>query len=196
MDPVTAVGLIASIATVLDYGGKLVYRLVEYQSSVNATPQAFKGLEINLPLILDALKRISNQAKDGKLGDQTQRALVPVIVSCHELVKTLNGLVIKILPLPMDSMFERGIKAAQSIRKEREIDRLVKQLIDHLSVLVFHSTACSGAVNTASNVVRGVFSVPFERDLEYVVRPDVMREFERVLQVSNRAVLAGMGGVG
>lgn len=196
MDPVTAIGLIASIGTLMDYGGKLVARLVEYQGSVSGVPQPFKGLEINLPLILDALKRISNQTKDGKVGDETRRGLVPVIVSCHALVKALTEIMTKIVPLATDSMLERGVKAAQSIRKEREIDRLVKQLTEHLSTLVFYSTTCSGLSQPPRNPIKRVFSVPFERDADYVDRPDIMQEIERILQSSSRAVLAGMGGVG
>ena len=92
MDPVTAVGSIASIGTLLGYGGKLVARLVEYQGSVSGAPQALKGLEINLPLLLDALKHISNQTKNGKVGDEARRALVPVIFSCHSLIKALNSI--------------------------------------------------------------------------------------------------------
>ena len=137
--PVTAIGLIASIGTLLDYGGKLVGRLVEYQASVSGVPQAFTGIEINLPLILDALKRISNQTKDGRVGDETRRAPMPVILSCHSLIKALHEILTKIVALATDHMLERGIKAAQSIRKEREIDRLVNQLTERLSTLVFHS---------------------------------------------------------
>ena len=196
MDPVTAVALIASIGTLLDYGGKLAARLVEYQSSVSGAPQAFKGLKINLPLILDALERISNRTKDGKVGDESRRALVPVILSCHSLIKALNEIMTKIVPLPTDSMLDRGIKAAQSIRKDRELDGLVKQLTDHLSTLVFHSTACAGLSQPPRNPIKSVFSVPFERDANYVDRPDIMQEIERILQCSSRAVLAGLGGVG
>ena len=59
-----------------------------------------------------------------------------------------------------------------------------------------HSTACVGLSQPPGDPIKSIFSVPFERDADYVDRPDIMREIERILECSSRAVLAGLGGVG
>ena len=99
-EAVALLGLISSIAQLVDFGSTVISRLADYQRTVSGTPKIFKALGTNLPLILDALKRIGAQAKSGSMNAETNRALVPVIVSCHAQIKSLDELLLKVLPLP------------------------------------------------------------------------------------------------
>ena len=196
-EAIAALGLIATIAQLVDFSGKLITRLIEYQSSVNGSQKIFKGLETNLPLINDTLKRISIHAESGDMDEDTQKALVPVVASCFAQTKSLDYILSNLVPRASDTMLKRGLKAVLSVRQEKEIEKGIKTLKEHLEVLIFHSTACSGSkVESKEDLVKKVSMVPFERDPMYLVRADIMREVHQMLEVQNRVVLTGMGGVG
>lgn len=195
-EAIAVVSLISTIAQLVDFGTKLIARVISYQKSIVETPKIFKGLEINLPLILDTLKRISTNAKYGYVGEATQRALVPVILACHTQIKALDEALPKIVPSPTDTFVERGIKAARSIRNERKIEMNIKALKEHLDVLTFYATACSSKPKLKSKEPNAVFMVPFERDPAYLDRPNLMIEIDEKLKFQSRVVLNGMGGVG
>ena len=190
------VGLIATIASLVDFGSKVVSRLVEYQNSMHDLPKIFKGHETNIPLIVDALKCIKIRAENGSVGEDSKRVLVQVINSCHTQIKSLDDILAKVMPLDTDTMLERGIKAALSISQEKEVARLMKQLKAHLAVLLLHSTAYPSSADSKKIVTKVLFTVPFERDSAYLDRPGVMQEIERMVSSESRVVIAGMGGVG
>lgn len=196
LDPITIVSLVATIGTLIDYGNKLVSRIIEYQGSIESFPQPFKGLRVNIPLILKTLKHISDDAQNGKVDDETYGELEEVIANCHNEIMILTKIVEKIKPSSDDSVIQRGYKAAQSIRQEKEINKHDRQLEKHLDVLRLYTTAQSSRSQAVRATTKGAFSVPFDRDPDYVSRPEVMQHIGQILQTQNRVVLAGMGGVG
>jgi hypothetical protein len=44
--------------------------------------------------------------------------------------------------------------------------------------------------------IKRVFMVPFERDLTFLDRPDIMVKLDQMFKVHNRVALHGMSGVG
>ena len=196
LDPITIVSLVATIGTLIDYGNKLVSRIIEYQDSVETCPQPFRGLRVNIPLILKTLELISDDAQNGKVDDETYGELEEVIANCRSEIMILNKIVDKIKPSSEDSFMQRGYKAAQSIRQEKEIYKHDRQLEKNLAVLGLYTAAQSSRSQAIRGTAKGVFSVPFERDPNYVERPEVMQQIGQILQTQNRVVLAGMGGVG
>lgn len=196
IDPVTIVSLVATIGTLIDYGNKLVSRVIEYQGSVESCPQPFDGLRINIRLILKSLKHISDDARNGQVDDETYGELEGVIKNCRREIKKLNKIMDEIEPSPGDSVKRRISKAAQSIRQEKKINKHDRQLKKHLDVLRLYTAAQSSSSRAIRGTVKRVFSVPFERDPNYVERPEVMQQMGQILQTQNRVVLAGIGGVG
>ena len=142
-DPITAAGLAATIGTVTGFGSSVVARLIEDQGSVNALPQPLKGLDVDLPVILETLQRLGDHVADGKFRDETRAKLKGVVDSCHAQIKALYQIMESIKPLAKDSRRERAYKVLQSVRNEKEIQRLRAQLAEHRSVLIDHVIACS-----------------------------------------------------
>ena len=103
-EAVALMALAAAITQLVDYGRAIAARISDYRTTVSGSPRAFKGLETNLPLIVDALNRIGNQAKSGAVSEETSRALFPVIVDYHALIKSLNEILVKVLPLSTDAL--------------------------------------------------------------------------------------------
>ena len=71
-----------------------------------------------------------------------------------------------------------------------------QQLTEHLSVLVFHASAYSGEPKHVEKAMKIVTSLPFERDSDYLDRPDIMLQIGKALEGQSRAILVGLGGVG
>ena len=196
LDPITIVSLVATIGTLIDYSNKLVSRIIEYQGSVEFCPQPFNGLRVKIRLILKTLKHISDDARNGQVDDETRGELKEVIESCCDEIKILNEMMDKIKPSSEDSVRKRTKKALQSIPYEKEIYKHDRQLEKNLAVLGLYTAAQSSRSQAIRGTAKGVFSVPFERDPNYVERPEVMQQIGQILQTQNRVVLAGMGGVG
>ena len=207
LDPITIVSLVATIGTLIDYGNKLVSRIIEYQGSDQNCPQPFNGLRVNIRLILKTLKHISddaqmtlkhidNDAQNGQVDDETYGELEGVIENCRNEIETLNKIMDEIEPSPGDSVKRRIYKAAQSVRQEKKINKHDRQLKKHLDVLGLYTAAQSSRSRAIRGTAKTVFSVPFERDPYYVERPEVMQQMDQILQTQNRVVLAGIGGVG
>lgn len=130
------------------------------------------------------------------MNTETNKALVPVIINYHAHIKSLNEILLKVLPQPGDTVVERSIKAVQSLRQEKEIDKLMRQLSEHLSVLILHSSTSSPKTELVGHKQKIVTILPLERDPDFLDRPKLMLDVTNTLTTQNRAVLTGIGGVG
>ena len=166
-DPITTAGLAAGIETVTKLGSNFVARLMEDQGSVDNLPQSLKGLDVNLPVILETLERVKDHAADGKFGDETRAKVKGVIDSCHAQIKVLYEIIERVRPSIKDSVPERAQKAFLSVQHENEILRLRMQLAEHRSILIDHIIACSGLSQATDGGKRKIFSVPRERNPDW-----------------------------
>lgn len=91
------IGLVSAIVQFVDFGSKIVERLQDFYSSVNEVPKAFRDVKVELPLLLDALKRTQAQAESGAVSRETQEALLPVIEGCRTQVELLDSTLVKTL---------------------------------------------------------------------------------------------------
>ena len=142
-DPITAAALAATIGGVTGIGSNVVARLIEDQGSANALPQPLKGLDVDLPVILETLQRLGDHVADGKFRDETRAKLKGVVDSCHAQIKALYQIMESIRPSAEDSRQQRAYKVLQSVRHENEIQRLRLQLAEHRSVLIHYVITCS-----------------------------------------------------
>ena len=194
-EPIATISLVTSVISLIEFSIKVTARFREYNNRTKGLPKMFKDLEVNLPLILDVLKRIQNHAESGKLLDETREVLVPVILGAKEKIERLYEIFEKVVPSPTDSKLAKNLKAAVSLKYEGTVKSNTAALQEHLAVLVLH--ASSHATSSEPETQREpVFMVPFERDSDFLDRKDVMQQVEERLVRLNRVVLAGMGGVG
>ena len=59
------IGLVASIASLIDLSAKVVSRLQEFTSKTSDIPESFRSLSIQLPLLTATLQQIQAQAQAG-----------------------------------------------------------------------------------------------------------------------------------
>src|SRR5947207_3423164 len=138
-----AIGVAASIVQLLDVGGRVLGRLVEYHSNFADMPKAFHNVKTELPLLLHTLEQTKKAISEGRIGEQTKAVLDPVVADCKEQVGQLDQILEQILPT-RDSRRERTWKAFQSLARQSEIERVATNIRCHVQTLTYHhATALS-----------------------------------------------------
>lgn len=72
------IGLVASIATLVELTAKVVSRLHEFASE-SEVPESFRSLSTRLTMLTAILQQIQSQAEGGRLPDDTTNALKAVV---------------------------------------------------------------------------------------------------------------------
>jgi hypothetical protein len=103
MEPLAVIGLVSAIVQFVDFGTKVVGRLNGFRQSINEVPKTFRKINDQLPLLIDTLRRTQSQADAGHVGEETAKALKPVVEGCLVQVKQLEDILVKALPLDKDS---------------------------------------------------------------------------------------------
>ena len=187
------VGLVSAIVQFVDFSSKIVDRLQDFHSSVNEAPKAFRDVKVELPLLLDTLKRTQAQAESGAISRETQEALLPVVEGCRSQVELLDRTLVKALPKPGDSSWRRGMMAFSSVGQEKNVRQITSTLRKYVQTLTYQQATGLTLVTRSS---KPCFIMPFDRDQSFVGREYILQEIERNFKNQRRVALAGIGGVG
>lgn len=134
------IGLVASIASLVELSAKVVSRIHEFTSKTSEIPASFRSLSIRLPLLTITLQRIQTQAEAGSLPDDVTKALKAVVDSTSEQVSAVQTLLFKILPPDGASKLERGLKALKSLAKEDEVQQALKKIHKNNDIVILYQT--------------------------------------------------------
>jgi hypothetical protein len=209
-EALAVVGLVAAIAQFIDFGTKVVDRLNEFGSDIDEMPKAFRGIQIQVPLIINTLERTQKQTGDGFISQATSDSLKPLIDGCLEQVRLLKDILDKTVPSDKASSWQRRLQALKSLAQDRKVQQITSTLERYIQLLIFHQTTTNldlgsklpvrGASQLSSLATRPrkpLFLVPFHRDDMFVGRTEILSEIKLKLNTrQRRAVLAGIGGVG
>ncbi|MCJ1435790.1 hypothetical protein MMC27_005165 [Xylographa pallens] len=201
-DPITIVGLVATIIQLVDFGTKLILRLREASERIGEVPATFADLSIRLPLLIDCLNRIKDDV--GGLSETTKTALSPVIGSCRDQVKLLDDILVKVTPRLGDSDWRIGKKTILGLGLESKVQKIDATIKDNIQILTLYqsirpplvSPQWTAVLSAALPVALPIFMVPFERDSNFVGRGDILSQIDKRFADKSRAALAGIGGVG
>ena len=206
-ESVAAIGLAVNIIQLINWGREIAKRLDEYQRRADKVPQVFRDISTHLPLLLNTLSETQEQAKQGSLEEDTQKALLPVIDGCRTQCGRLDDIIVKTLPTADDHKWERGIKAILSVHQENKVKSIVDIVRGYIDVLTYHQATRAGRLNLGEylHIVRSrspqpesrkVLLVPFERDCGYIDRAGIIGALDEQLKTHRRVSLAGIGGIG
>ena len=134
------VGLVASIASLVDISTKVVSRLHDFTSKSSDVPKSFRSLWIRLPLLTATLRHIQSQAENGHLPDDVTKALKAVIDNTSQQVSTVQICLSKVLPSDSTSKLERGLKALKSLAKEDKVQQALEKIHKNNDLLILHQT--------------------------------------------------------
>jgi len=210
-DALAIIGLVSAIVQFVDFGSKIVSRLNEYREAGNNVPKTFQKISVDLPLVIDNLKRTKNQADAGEISHETANVLKPVLEACLAQAKQLEELLARALPAEGDSTWRRRKKALASLANETAVQKIMSELEDHLRHLLYSQTL-NGPAPSGQTVVQGAsqssqsntqserqprFMLKFARERNFVGREDIIKEIDRrFLDRQPCVAIAGGGGVG
>ena len=134
------VGLVASIASLVDLSAKIVSRLYEFSSKSSDVPESFRSLWVRLPLLTATLQHIQSNAETGRLPDDITQALKAVVDNTTEQVSIVQICLSKVLPSEGASKLERALKALKSLAREDKIQQALEKIFKNNDVLVLYQT--------------------------------------------------------
>jgi hypothetical protein len=142
-EALAAVGIIANIIQVVDFGSRVLKRLEEYQSKLGEIPEAFRHIKAELPVLLDALQQTKAAIDTGSLRDETKNALLPATEGCGLQIKALDDIIAEVLPALDDSWAKRSKKAFRSLRHDAKVKKITVVVRGYVQTLTYHSAASS-----------------------------------------------------
>jgi hypothetical protein len=200
------VGIVSSIVQLVDFSSKVVERLDDFASSVGEVPRAFRHIKTELPLIIDSLRRIQEQARDGSVEKATVDAVEPVIKDCEREITRLEKILDKTVPSVGASSWDRRKKAFLSLGKDKNVEEIAESLARYVRVLTLHQ-AVEGSKPDIQPPPEYVLRqsqfftlIPFDRNSHFVEREDVFKQIDESFKVKEgsqpKAALFGLGGIG
>lgn len=87
-EAIAVVGLVLAIVQLIDLGAKVTRQIQEFKKM----PDAFQKVSDELPLLILTLKSMQRQVNPDDVGDETTKALKPVVEGCLEKVRKLEGI--------------------------------------------------------------------------------------------------------
>lgn len=135
-----AVGLVASIASLIDLGVKITTRLDDFTTRTSEVPETFRSLEKRLPLLTSTLRLVRQQADARCLSAEVSTALQSLTRSTLTQLKVVESCLSKITPPADASRLRRAARALQSLTKDRDIRVAVERIQQDIDFLVFHQT--------------------------------------------------------
>ncbi|MCJ1378443.1 hypothetical protein MMC17_001542 [Xylographa soralifera] len=139
-EAVAIVGLVASIASLVDLSAKVVSRLHHFTSKSSEVPESFRSLSTRLPLLTATLQYIQSQAEDGRFPNDVTKALKAVVDDTSKQVSDIQISLSKVLPSDGASKLERALKALKSLAKENKVQRAFEKIYGNNDILVLHQT--------------------------------------------------------
>ena len=204
-----AIGLVASIASLVELTAKVVSRLHDFTSQSSEVPESFRSLSTRLPLLTATLQHIKSQVEDGRFPDDTTRALKTVVDDTSKQVSNIQISLSKILPSDNASKLERALKALKSLAKEDKVQRVLERIYMNNDILVLHQT--TRHVDTGDRILEALSklsvapptrpcpssTIPFGKDPDFVNPGAILEELHRKCALpASRTALVGLGGVG
>ena len=189
MAEIAALSLAASILQVINISVRVAERLNEYHQKGDSLPDAFKHVSTRLPIFVLALR--DTNTKIGDMTDDARRAMRPAIKECFTQIKTLDGIIEKVLFKPGDTGATRGWKSVVSVKYDsdvKELDKVIRRYMEAmhygLSSAILNPGCEQRSAPTLLSVKLMFVSVkkappepattcPFEREPEFIER-DIM----------------------
>jgi hypothetical protein len=145
-EAIAIVGVVASIAQLIDFSATVVNRLQKFHSDVRELPESLRHIRTELPILSTALHQIQQAVEAGLVGNGARDALVPVIDGCREQIEQLNSILGKTLPPANASWRTKSKMAILSLHQDDKIEKITTSLRNYIATLTFYCTAASSTL--------------------------------------------------
>lgn len=141
-----AVGVVASIAQLVDFSAKVILRLKEFHSLAEELPISLRHVSSELPVLSTTLENICQNLKVNPADSNLEAALLLVVSGCHEQIAQLDAIIVKTLPTADDKWLSKSRKAIGSLQREEKVENTTKILRNYIATLTFYHTVTSSAM--------------------------------------------------
>ena len=208
-EAVAVVGLVASIASLVELSAKVLSRLHDFTSKSSEVPESFRSLSSRLPLLTATLQHIQSQAEDGRFPQNVTKALKAVIDDTSRQISNIQISLFKVLPADGASKLERALKALKSLAKEDKMQQALEKIYRNNEILVLHQTTWH--IDAGDRILEALselsiipatlpdpsLSIPFRRDPDFIDRGAMLDQIHQKCALpASRTALVGLGGVG
>jgi hypothetical protein len=142
-EALVAVGIVANIIQIVDFGSRVLKRLEEYQSKLEEIPEAFRHIKAELPVLLDALQQTKAAIDTESIQGEPKNALLPAVEGCGVQIKALDDVIAEVLPASDDSWVRRRRKAFRSLRHDAKVKKMAAVVRGYIQTLTYHAAASS-----------------------------------------------------
>ena len=178
MDPLSAIGVAASIAQFVNLGIQVAARLKEYNAATNDVPKALQHIAAQLPLLLRSLERVKTGIEVEKVDLDTRCILKGVVAGCLQQVEKVDRIIEKVLHVQGDSLVTKVQKVFVGLKNDEKILAIEKNLQTYISVLILHRVIHGPDASLAVHEESYYFEVPVKRVLPFVERNELMQDLE------------------
>ena len=199
MDPLTAIGVAASIAQFVTYGFKVVQRLKEYNLAASDVPKSLQHIAAQLPLLLNALECVKTSSAVEGVDLDTRCILKGVVSGCRKQVEKIDAIISKVLHVPGDSLVTKVQKVFVGLKNDDKVAAIEKSLQTYISILTLHQVIEGSEASIAAFDDTSYFEVPVRKVSPLTERVELKETIEEHLhpaatsQVLNPIVLALVG---
>ena len=199
MDPLTAVGVAASIVQFISYGINVAQRLKEYNSAASDVPKSLQHIAAQMPLLLNALDRVKTGSAIEGVDLDTRCILKGVVSGCRKQVEKIDAIIDKVLYVPGDSLVTRVQKVFVGLKNDDKVAAIEKNLQTYISILILHRVIEGSEAASAAFDDTSYFEVPVRKVAPFTERSELKEAIEEHLhpaatsQVLNPIVLAIVG---
>lgn len=210
-EAIAVISFVSAVWSLADNGIKVMKRLNEFRTNFHDLPQSLIHISDQLPLLIDTVNRLHNQAKDGNLSSATEKALQPVVNGIPSQVIKLDSILAKVLPSTKASTWEKGFKAAKSLGYQKAVDEFALVIDRYILNLAAYQTTFNGElIKTLISLIEQMssqqpqmvqqrkpcFTVRYQTDEDFIGRDNIMDEIGQRFKTKNRVAIAGIGGIG
>ena len=136
-EAIAVISFVSATCALVDYGSKVITRLNAFRKNVSELPASFHHISVQLPLLVDIVRRLNDQASQGELSAETESLLRPVVGSLHNEIEKLDVVLRKVLPSSDASTWEKGVKGIYSL-PPAEHSRMNASVPRHVSGLYYY----------------------------------------------------------
>lgn len=140
MSGLEAVGVIANILQLIEYGLKATNRINEYRRVTTELPETLQHVRRRLGPLKNALQNLERGINSGAVDKEARDDLWGVIQGCEMRMGELADIIKKCVPGPNASRAQRTMKALGSMRYDKKIEKLDVELGSYFDRLAAHTT--------------------------------------------------------
>lgn len=193
---IATISFVSAIAGLIDISCRVIKILDNFHSRTNEVPQQLQNVYVQLPVVVNSLKRTEEKYKRGSVDEETAKALVSALTVCNRLISSLAEEPNKVLPLKNDTSLDRALKAIKSVSRDHGMQKKLKELDHYLLYFIALNTSDPTRLDIERIPASSVFMIPTRKDPRFIDRPDLFKELNANLTSYGRAALAGIGGAG